>query len=119
MTDFNKYNVVLQNNASKEFFNFSGLTNESVSNLYYKFNVELDLEDGEYTYASFINNREDVEFEYRTPLLDTILHIAGHDDIILRDLQPSTGLLKIGDKSTPINVYDDGNDTNKIFYYDN
>lgn len=119
MADTNKYTVLLQNNASKEFYNYSGLTNESPSHLFYKFNVELDIPDGEYTIAVFINNRDDVNYEFKTPLLETILKVEGYDDIPLRDIQPSLGLLRIGEKAPAENIYEGGNDDNKIFYYDN
>ena len=119
MADTNKYSLLLQNNASKEFYNYSGLTNESTSLLYQKFTVDLDIPEGEYTYATFVNNRDDVDFEYKTPLLDTILKIVGYDDIILRDLQPATGLMRVGETIPHDNVYEGGNGDNKIFYYDN
>ena len=119
MTDFNDYTVLLQNNASKEYFRFDKLKNISDSYLYYKFDVTLDVPDGEYTYICFVNNRDDVEYEYKNPVQDTILKIEGEDDIILKDLQPSIGLLRVGDKVPVENVYEEGNEDNTIFYYDN
>ena len=119
MIDKNKYTVLLQNNASKEFFNYSGLDNESSTNLYFKFNVVLDIPEGEYTYVVFINNRDDVEYEYKNPLIETILHVEGYEPILLRDLQPSTGIVRVGEEIPQTNVYEGGNDDNKIFFYDN
>lgn len=114
-----KYDLILQNNASKEHFIYSGLTNSSTNHLYYRFDVELDVPDGEYTYAILIDNREDVEYELKTPVLSSILHTED-GDVVLRDLQPSTGLLQIGEGKTVYdNVYDETNDKNTIFYYDN
>ena len=114
-----KYDLLLENNASKEFFIYSGLTDISDNHLYYRFDTELDVPDGEYTYVVLINNRDDVEYDLNIPILNTILH-TGEGDVLLRDLQPSTGLLQIGD-GVPVyeNVYDKTQDNNLIFYYDN
>jgi len=85
--------------------------------MYFRFEVELTgCPDGEYTYCLFPNNRDDVEFLYKTPLQDTIVRLPDQD-ILLRDLHPSIGLLRVGDKIPSTNIYD-GHD-NKIFYYDN
>ena len=119
MADDNKYTVLLQNNASKEFYKFDGLVNISDSHLYFKFQVVLDVPDGEYTYVTFVNNRDDVNYEYKNPIQDTIIRIEGYDDIVLKDIQPSIGLLRVGNKIPVANIYEEGNDTNKIFYYDN
>lgn len=111
------YDLLLQNNASKEFFRFSGLTDSSTNHLYYEFELEWDVPDGEYTYAVYLNTRDDVEIEYKHPLLSSILHTED-GDVVLRDLQPVTGLLRVG-KPSQINEYDGGNETNTVFYYDN
>jgi len=114
-----KYDLLIMNNASKEFFVYSGLTDESTNHLYYQFDVELDVPDGEYTYALYRNNRDDVELDLNIPLLNTIIH-TGDGDVKLNDLQPSTGLLQIGPQEPHIvNEYDKTQDNNLIFYYDN
>lgn len=119
----NKYTLLLQNNASKEFLLYSGLTNISTNRLYVQFEEDLtDLPAGEYTYATFINNRDDVVYEYKTPLLHTILH-TGDGDVVLGALHPSIGLLKIGEPGKGVNIYqsttpEENNDNNTIFYYD-
>lgn len=113
-----KYDLILQNNASKEFFIYSGLTDNSYNRLFYQFDVELDVPDGEYTYVVQFNTRDDVEYDLNIPLLDSILH-TGEGDVLLRDLQPSTGLLQIGEgKPVYDNVYDETQDNNTIFYYE-
>lgn len=114
-----KYDLLLENNASKEFFIYSGLTDTSDNHLFYRFDTELDVPDGEYTYVVLINNRDDVVYDMNLPILETILH-TGEGDVLLRDLQPSTGLLQIGE-GIPVyeNVYDETQDNNLIFYYDN
>lgn len=114
-----KYDLILQNNASKEYFVFSGLTDISTNHLYHSFDIELNVPDGEYTYALFVNNRDDVVYELKTPVLSIILHTED-GDVLLRDLQPDTGLLKIGaGKPVYDNVYDESEDKKTIFYYDN
>ena len=74
------YNILFQNNGSREFFFVSGLTNVSTNELYLRFE-EIDLpegmEDGEYTYAVFTSKGEDqFEIEPKTPILDTIFLFA-------------------------------------------
>lgn len=119
MSNPNKYDLLMQNNASKEHFVFSGLTDLSDNHLYHQFDLELDVPDGEYTYVVLINNRDDVEYDFKTPLLSTIIH-TGEGDIVLRDLQPGTGLLRVGDEKPAYdNQYDESGDNKTIFYYDN
>lgn len=118
-TNENKYDLLLQNNASKEFFVYSGLTDIGENHLFYRFDVELDVPDGEYTYVVLINNRDDVTYDLNIPLLMTMIH-TGDGDVLLRDLQPATGLLQIGEgKPVYENTYDETQDNTTIFYYDN
>lgn len=113
-----KYCLILENNSSKEFHVFSGLNDNSENHLYHKFFVDLSgCTEGEHTYALFRNERDDVVYEFKTPLLDTILH-TGDGDVVLSDLNPSTGLMRIGDKVENTNIYDD-NKEHTIYYYDN
>ena len=111
------YDLLIQNNASKEFYRFSGLTDSSTNHLYYEFELEMDVPDGEYTAVVYLNTRHDVEVEFKHPLITSILHTED-GDVVLRDLQPVTGLLRVG-KPSQINEYDGGNETNTVFYYDN
>ena len=111
-----KYDLILQNNASKEFIVFSALTDYTTTRLYYKFVEELDLKDGEYTYAVISNDDETViEYDFRNPLLDTVLKID-ETTVILRDLEPDTGLMRVG-KVKEEAIYDPKNN-NEIFYYE-
>ena len=113
-----KYDLLLMNNASRQFHLFRGLPDESTSHLYHKFNVNLnECNDGEHTYAVVYNERDDVEYEFKTPILDTVLHYGDDESIVLRLLQPDTGLLRIGTTIEPENTYipDENNDT--TFYY--
>lgn len=118
MTKERHFDLLLQNNASKEFFVYSGLTDTSENHLYYKFNIDLSsLKSAEYTYAVLTNNRDDVEYDLNIPLLMTVIH-TGEGDVLLRDLQPDTGLLQIGDGKAVLE-YDTDRDNDTIFYYDN
>ena len=111
-----KYSLLLQNNTSKEFFSYDGLTDNADTKLFYEFEVELDIPEGEYTYCVFVNDRTDVEYEFKTPLQETILHTED-GDVVLRDLQPETGLLRVGSTIEKTNIYEN-NENNTIFYYD-
>ena len=107
------YDIILQNNGSKEFFLLKSLENVSNSGLYFQFDdVEFNGPDGEYTYA--VVESRDAEYTFKTPLLDTILTIDGVD-VILKELDPYTGLMRVG-KASPNGLYDDGN--NKTYYYE-
>lgn len=109
------YNILFQNNASREFFLVSGMTNVSTNTLYLRFtDIELPegMADGEYTYAVFIGN--EFEIAPKMPILDTILSSEGKD-ITLKDICPILGVLRVGDIVVN-NIYDD--DENKTFYYE-
>lgn len=113
----NKYDLIIQNSASKENFLYSGLTDNSGSHLYFQFtNLDLDVPDGEYTYCLLRNDRDDVVYDFTTPILDSMVHADGKD-VMLRDLQPITGLLRVGDAIQNKNTYDNNN-KKTIFYYD-
>ena len=111
------YNILLQNNGSRQFHLVSGLTNVSTNDLYIRFtNLSLpdEVEDGEYTYAVFHSDGE-YEIEPKTPILDTIL-TADDTTITLRDLTPILGLLRVGNVGEN-NIYD-GKENNATFYYE-
>lgn len=110
------FDILIQNNASKEIFILKQLENVSDSNLYLQFeDVDLPaaVKGGEYTYAVIFNDREDVEYETKSLLLKTVLH-TDEGDFILGDLKPITGLLRVGEIET-INQYK--KDENKPIYY--
>lgn len=111
-----KYDLILLNSASREFFLFSGLIDTSETHLYHKFeDLDLDVPDGEYTYCLLRNERDDVVYDFKTPLGDTIVHADGQE-IVLKDLQAPTGLLRVGVEVKNANTYDN-NKKNTIFYY--
>lgn len=92
------FDLILQNNASKKIYLYKGLENDSENNLYIRFsNFEFvnGEPDGEYTYYLIFNGRNDVVYEFKDTPINTILH-TGDGDVKLGDLQPKTGLLRIG-----------------------
>lgn len=112
------YDLIIQNNGSKQTFLFSGLTDTSENHLYHTFEeLDLDVPDGEYTYYLLRNERDDVVYDFKVPLGDTIIH-ADDQEIVLKDLQAPTGLLRVGSEIKPTNTYDN-NKEKTIFYYDN
>ena len=109
------FDLIIQNNASREFFLYQGLENVSATELYIEFDdVDIDAPDGEYTYALICNDNSGVTYTFRTPILDTIVAVNG-ENIILRQLSPYTGLLRVGTPEST-DVYDDENNT--TYYYD-
>lgn len=114
-----KYLFIYRNNASNETNNFvtSGVQTKE---LYITISADLDsLPEGEYTYALVPFNGSDeyynaMTFKYGGNLLDTTISCLD-GDVVLRDLNPATGLFRIGEIGT-INTYDD--DNNKTYYYE-
>ena len=120
----NRYDLILQNSASRSSFVFTGLEDLSENALYFHFDLDLGLEEGEYTYCVLLDMRDDTEFDLRIPLMDTIVHTED-GDVVLRDLQPVTGLLRVGKHIEEANIYDNTaytgettDDNNTIFYYE-
>ena len=96
--NYKKYDLILQNTASKQEWVLKGLVNVSTVNLYYQFNnfsMPTDAPTGEYFYALIWNVRTDVEYTLRDDILDTIV-TTGEGSIKLKDLQPETGILRYG-----------------------
>ena len=111
------YDIIFQNNSSREIFILRGLEDASHNNRYLAFedvNLPSGMQDGEYSYYCIFNGRDDVVYETNTSVLKTILH-TDDGDITLKDLKPFMGLLKVGSINDK-NVYNKDNN-NKIFYY--
>lgn len=90
-----KWDLILQNNGSKTEYAITGLTDSGTTSLFYEFkDLELDIPDGEYTYALIFNGRDDVEYEFSDVLLNTIVK-TGEGNVKLKDLEPIMGLLII------------------------
>lgn len=116
------FDILLQNNASREIFILHQLDNVSDTNRYLEF-VDVTLpdgmNDGEYSYAVIYNGRDDVVYEPNAALLRTLVKTS-EGDYHLGDLKPITGILKVG-KPQPLNTYntDKEKDNKTIYYYKN
>lgn len=111
------YDIIFQNNSSREIFLLQGLEDKSDSNRYLQFeDVQFPsgMNDGEYSYYCLFNGRDDVIYEFNSTVLKSVLH-TDEGDIVLGDLRPFIGLLRVGDVEEK-NVYKK-DEKNKIFYY--
>ena len=110
-----KYDLFFQNNGSKQVFSVKGV--EGTTNEYYltfeEFDMPEGMEDGEYTYVVFTNERNDVEYEYAACLLDSYAIVDG-EKYEFSKLKPLTGLLRIGEPKND-SIYTKSNNEN-IFY---
>lgn len=92
------FDLIIQNNASKEVFLISGLTDysdTSLSYLFKNFSMPAAAQDGEYTCVLFRNGREDVVYEFKNDILDSIAH-TDEGDIEFKYLRPEVFLMKYG-----------------------
>ena len=119
------YDILIQNNSSKEIFLLSGQTPSEETGYYLVFkNLDLspEIKGGEYTYAIIKNDRDDVEYTFETVLLQTIISIKDTDlKFTLEQLNPFTGLLRIetGEpQPEPIFTKDDTQNNNTVYYYE-
>ena len=109
------YTIILRNNSTNEVAVYNNMQDVAMGRLYLEFrNVDIDVPDGEYTYAVFTNNRNDVTYEFKADILDTIIHTED-GDCELRDINPRVGLMRVGIVSA-VNTYD--NNKNETYYYE-
>ena len=88
-----KFDIIFVNNASKKVKILQSQENVSEDQECLRFeNVELDLPDGEYTYAVICNVRDDVRYDVKNDLLETIVS-TNDGNVPLKVLRPLTGLL--------------------------
>ena len=118
-----KFDIIFVNNASKKVKILQKQENVSEDKDYLCFeNVELDLPDGEYTYAAISNETIDVRYDVKNYLLETIV-LTGEGNVPLRVLRPFTGLLMVKNENKKTLFYnpkrEDGVYTQNltIFYY--
>ena len=89
------FDIIFVNNASKKVKILQKQENVSEDKDYLLFeNVELDLPDGEYTYAVICNERIDVRYDVKNDLLETIV-LTDDGNVPLKVLRPFTGLLMV------------------------
>lgn len=118
-----KFDIIFVNNASKKVKILQKQENVSEDKDYLCFeNVELDLPDGEYTYAAICNSRDDVRYDVKNDLLETVV-LTDEGNVPLKVLRPFTGLLMVKNENKKTLFY---NPTRKdgvyaqnltIFYY--
>ena len=118
-----KFDIIFMNNASKKVKILQKQENVSEDNDCLRFeNVELDLPDGEYTYATIFNARDDVRYDVKNDLLETIV-LTDEGNVPLKVLRPFTGLLMVKNENKKTLFYnpkrEDGVYTQNltIFYY--
>lgn len=115
INNYRIFDLILQNNASKQEWVIRGLQNTSESHLSYvidNFEMPADAPEGEYFYALVWNIREDVEYELKDDILSSIVHTSD-SEMQLRDLQPEIGLMRYGNVETK-NTY--RNKNNEFLY---
>lgn len=118
------YDIILQNNSSKEVFLFEKQTPIEKTGLYLLFNIEMPegVKDGEYTYAVIRNFRPDVEYTFKPVLLESDVYVRRADEHLpLGHLTPMTGLVKVetAENETQILFIDgEGENNNKVYYYE-
>lgn len=89
------FDIIFVNNASKKVKILQKQENVSEDKDYLCFeNVELDLPDGEYTYAVICNARDDVRYDVKNDLLETIV-LTDEGNVPLKVLRPLMGLLMV------------------------
>lgn len=118
-----KFDIIFMNNASKKVKILQKQENVSEDKDYLLFeNVELDLPDGEYTYAVICNERIDVRYDVKNDLLETVV-LTDEGNAPLKILRPFTGLLMVKNENKKTLFYnptkEDGVYTQNltIFYY--
>ena len=88
-----KFDIIFMTNASKKVKILQKQENVSDGKDCLRFeNVELDLPDGEYTYAAIYNARDDVRYDVKNDLLETVV-MTDEGNVPLKVLRPLMGLL--------------------------
>ena len=113
----NTYDILIQNNGSKETFIISGVTADVETDLFVEFDdfeMPEGVKNGEYTYALIQNNLTGVTYAPKNGLCDTIVTYSGQS-YTLTDLKPIMGLLRVGTVEEK-NQYQE-KPKNKNYYY--
>jgi hypothetical protein len=117
------FDIIFVNNASKKVKILQKQENVSEDKDYLSFeNVELDLPDGEYTYAAIYNSRDDVRYNVKNDLLETIV-MTDEGNVPLKVLRPLMGLLMVKNEEKKTLFYNPTRDNGvytqnlTIFYY--
>lgn len=118
-----KFDIIFMNNASKKVKILQKQENVSEDEDCLRFeNVELDLPDGEYTYAVIWNERIDVRYDVKNDLLETVV-MTNKGNVPLKVLRPFTGLLMVKNENKKTLFYNPKKEDGvyaqnlTIFYY--
>lgn len=117
------FDIIFVNNASKKVKILQKQENVSKDKDYLCFeNVELDLPDGEYTYAAIYNARDDVRYDVKNDLLETVV-MTDEGNVPLKVLRPLMGLLMVKNENKKTLFYNPKREDGvyaqnlTIFYY--
>ena len=117
------FDIIFVNNASKKVKILQKQENVSEDKDYLCFeNVELGLPDGEYTYAAIYNARDDVRYDVKNDLLETVV-MTNEGNVPLKVLRPLTGLLMVKNENKKTLFYNPKKEDGvyaqnlTIFYY--
>ena len=117
------FDIIFVNNASKKVKILQKQENVSEDKDYLCFeNVELDLPDGEYTYAAIYNARDDVRYDVKNDLLETVV-MTNEGNVPLKVLRPFMGLLMVKNENKKTLFYNPKREDGvyaqnlTIFYY--
>lgn len=117
------FDIIFVNNASKKVKILQKQENVSEDKDYLCFeNVELDLPDGEYTYAAIYNARDDVRYDVKNDLLETVA-MTDEGNVPLKVLRPLMGLLMVKNENKKTLFYNPKREDGvyaqnlTIFYY--
>ena len=117
------FDIIFVNNASKKVKILQKQENVSQDKDYLCFeNVELGLPDGEYTYAAIYNARDDVRYDVKNDLLETIV-MTNEGNVPLKVLRPLMGLLMVKNENKKTLFYNPKREDGvyaqnlTIFYY--
>lgn len=120
-----KFDIILQNNASKEVFLIKKQENSSEKVDYLLFediDLPAGMKPGEYTYAVICNIRSDVYYDFQNDLLETVVKTE-EGDVKLKLLNPFLGLLTIKGEGSKLMFYEQREETEyysqnlTIYYY--
>lgn len=89
------YTLLLKNNANRTEYVVRGLEDKGTDLLHYFYNFVMpeEMQQGELTYALFIDNTEDPVYNLNDDLLETTVTVAGVT-IAVKHLNPEMGMLK-------------------------
>lgn len=118
------YDIILQNNASKEVFLFQRQTPIEETGYYILFSLEMPdgVKEGEYTYAIVRNYRTDIEYTFKPVLLESDVYSRRKDEhLTLQHLSPMTGIVAIETADGApqlIFIEGEGENNNNVYYYE-